>query len=95
MQKIKSERFRQGTARFFSSFFKVFVGGKAENLKPALESEGVTWPQIIDTDEMAGKLYGVTGIPHIILFAPDGTILKRGLRGEGMVQVVTEVMTKK
>lgn len=73
----------------------LFVWDKVENLKPALESERVTWPQIIDTDEMAGKLYGVTGIPHIILFAPDGTILKRNLRGEGMVQMVTETMTKK
>ena len=38
--------------------------------------------------------YGVDGIPHIILFAPDGTILKRNLRGQTMIDVVDEVMKK-
>lgn len=32
------------------------------------------------------ELYGVNGIPHIILFAPDGTIVARNLRGDEMKQ---------
>ena len=34
------------------------------------------------------------GIPHIILFAPDGTILKRNLRGQAMMDEVDKVMKK-
>lgn len=73
----------------------MFVWDKEENLNKAVKAEKVTWPQIFDSGKMAMKLYGVNGIPHIILFAPDGTILKRNLRGDNMVQTVTEIMTNK
>lgn len=35
-------------------------------------------------------LYGVKGIPFILLFGPDGTIIARDLRGEGMKNKVAE-----
>lgn len=72
----------------------LFVWDKDENLKKAMEEEGIVWPQIIDTEMASQNLYGVDGIPHIILFAPDGTILKRYLRGQGMIEAVDEVMKK-
>ena len=73
----------------------LFVWDKKENLKKAMEEEGIVWPQIlsIETTE-ATDSYGVDGIPHIILFAPDGTILKRNLRGQDMINAVDEVMKK-
>ena len=37
----------------------------------------------------------VTSIPHTILFAPDGTILARGLRGEDIEKKLTEVFSNK
>ena len=55
----------------------LFVWDKQENLKKAMESEGITWPQIVDEESKSTQVYGVDGIPHIILFSPDGTILKR------------------
>ena len=36
-------------------------------------------------------LYGIKGIPHIILFAPDGTILCRNLRGGEIEQKLKEL----
>lgn len=72
----------------------LFVWDKEENLKKAVEEEGMVWPQIIDTESSAMSLYGVDGIPHIILFAPDGTILKRNLRDQTMIDTVNEVMKK-
>ena len=39
------------------------------------------WEQSVSAS-VPTKLYGVDGIPHLILIGPDGTILKRGLRGE-------------
>jgi thiol-disulfide isomerase/thioredoxin len=61
--------------------------------KETLKAEGVEYPQIIvanNTPEHAAKLYGVSGIPQIMLFAPDGTILKRNLRGEEMKKFVAD-----
>ena len=37
----------------------------------------------------------VTSIPHTILFAPDGTILARGLHGEDIEKKLTEVFSNK
>lgn len=74
----------------------LFVWDKEENLKKAMEEEGIVWPQIVSVENMdATNSYGVDGIPHIILFAPDGTILKRNLRGQNMIDTVDEVMKKK
>ena len=36
--------------------------------------------------------YGINGIPQIILFGPDGTILKRNLRGAAIEEAVKEVL---
>lgn len=67
---------------------------QAESLK-GIKEHGMTWPQIINAPEEVANLYGINGIPHIILFGPDGTILKRGLRGEAMVNAVKEALGKK
>lgn len=73
----------------------LFVWDNQENLKKAMDSEGVTWPQIFDKENKSTQMYGVDGIPHIILFSPDGTILKRNLRGDMMIKTVEEIMNRK
>lgn len=73
----------------------LFVWDKQENLKKAMKSEGITWPQIVDEESKSTQVYGVDGIPHIILFSPDGTILKRNLRGDAMIKTVEEIMNRK
>lgn len=72
----------------------IYVWDKLENLAPAMEKEGITWPQIIDTEDRAAtKAYGVQGIPCIMLIGPDGTILDRtNLRGENMQPTVEKFM---
>ena len=55
---------------------------------------GVVWNQINNAKDVPTKLYGIDGIPHIILFGPDGTILKRGLHGEELAQTVEEYLSK-
>ena len=42
----------------------------------------MVWNHIVDARTLPTELYGVEGIPHLILIGPDGTILKRDLRGE-------------
>ena len=63
--------------------------------KAALEEEGITYPQIVvpqNNKDNATELYGIQGIPQIILFGPDGTIVKRDLRGQAMKDLVEEKM---
>ena len=70
----------------------MFVADTRENFAKAVAAEGISWPQIFDSAKTARALYGVTGIPQIILFAPDGRIVARDLRGEQMVKLVEETL---
>ncbi len=55
---------------------------------------GVNWNQIIDAQSVPTDIYGISGIPHIILFGPDGTIVKRGLRGEGISEEIAKYVQR-
>ena len=45
-----------------------------------------------DDEELREDAYSITGIPEIIVFAPDGTILHRGLRGQELENAVVEYL---
>ena len=60
----------------------VAVWDKKEDTIKSAKEQGIVWNQIIDAQRIPTNIYGIDGIPHIILFGPDGTILKRDLRGE-------------
>ena len=79
----------------------IYVWDNIENMKTAVKEEQITWPQLFDSEGTATDIYGVsgTGIPHLILFGPDGTILERDiergqnkLRGENMIKTVGEYL---
>ena len=55
---------------------------------------GMQWLQLNNGHQEPAALYGIDGIPHMILFDKDGTILKRGddLRGEKTAAAVAEVL---
>ncbi len=72
----------------------VAVRDEKANTLQALAEEGYEWPQIIDTGNKPLEQYGIKGIPHILLLAPDGTIVARGLRGGGIEQAITEQLEK-
>ena len=67
----------------------IFVWDKAENLAPCMKELNITWPQIV-AETSVQKDYGIEGIPEMILFAPDGTIVERGasLRSAGLKHVL-------
>jgi len=52
----------------------------------------MTWNQINNGQREPAALYGVEGIPHLILFGPDGTILKRGFHGAEIEEVVSSYL---
>ena len=69
------------------------VWDEEENFKKALTEEGITYQQIFvpkNNKDNATDMYGIGGIPQIMMFGPDGTILKRDLRGEEMKKFVEE-----
>lgn len=71
------------------------VDDKLDDTKKALEKETmVTWPQIVNAGKKERNLYGVEGIPEIILFSPDGHIIARGLRGERLVKTVDAALAE-
>ena len=65
---------------------------KREDTVKALSELDMPWNQILDAQMIPVELYGVATIPHLILFAPDGTILKRGLRGEQIYSTLQELL---
>ena len=63
--------------------------------KTVTEDLGITYNQLIDNiDNSACDIYGINGIPHIILIAADGTILARDLRGDAIEEAVKEALAK-
>ena len=70
----------------------IAVSDKRVDTEKALQQLDMPWPQILDGQRIAKELYGVNAIPHLILFAPDGTILKRGLRGDDIYNTMAEVL---
>ena len=73
----------------------VNVWDEEAKFKAALVEEGITYPQIYsprDNKDNATELYGIQGIPQIILFGPDGKIIQRDLRGQAMKDLVEEKM---
>ena len=73
----------------------VNVWDQEAEFKKALESEGINYPQLYASDNNdATTIYGIKGIPQIMLFGPDGTIVKRNLRGEAMKKFVAEQLGK-
>ncbi|MCQ2143103.1 MAG: TlpA family protein disulfide reductase [Bacteroidales bacterium] len=75
----------------------IAVWDRAEDSFKAIEEEGLVWNQMVLAEEsrtVPTDAYGIQGIPQIILFAPDGTILKRDLRGEAISEAIAEALGK-
>ena len=75
-------------ARYGDKFdvLDIAVWDNPDDSRKAMTELNITWPVIIGTGKLTEPtdLYGIKGIPHIIIFGPDGTILSRGLTGEAL-----------
>ena len=70
----------------------IAVADDLEDTLQAADELGIVWNQIVNAQQIPTALYGIDAIPHVILFGPDGTILKRGLRGEAIGEAVKEAL---
>ena len=60
-----------------------------DDTKAAIKELGINYPQMLNAQKAGSDAYGIQGIPEIILFAPDGRIVARGLRGNAIEQAVS------
>ncbi len=66
----------------------------ADALK-AIEAEGMTWHQIVcseKTNQVPTQVYGIEGIPQIILISPEGRVVGENLRGAGIEKAVKKAL---
>lgn len=66
-----------------------------ESWKDAIKKLNITWPQMSDLKYWnceGAKLYAVSSIPHTVLIDGEGTIIARGLHGEGLQEKLAEVL---
>lgn len=73
----------------------VAVWDDPEDTKEAIKEHELPWDCIIDAQQIPTDLYGITGIPCIMLIGPDGTILSRDKQGDELCADVAAAMQNK
>ena len=75
----------------------VAVWDKPEDTLAAIEQMKIPWHVIIDNHytTVPTDLYGIAGIPHIMILDQDGIIISRGLQGEPLMQYVDQLIEAK
>lgn len=72
----------------------IAVWDKPEATKASAEEHGIVWNQIINAQQIPTEIYGIEGIPCIMLIGPDGTILDRTMRGAQIEEVVAKALAE-
>ena len=69
-----------------------------DDTKKAMGELPISWPVLYAGGRGADSPtegYGIKGIPHIMLIAPDGTILARDIRGTAIKEAIDNALAKK
>ena len=72
----------------------VAVWDEPEASLKAIERENIPWLCIINAGTVPTDIYGISGIPCIMLISPDGTILSRDLQGDDLKAAVAAELAK-
>ena len=70
------------------------VWDKPDAQAKAIKDMKMTWTQLTDPTHNATDVYGVDGIPQILLIGKDGVIIARDLRGEEIDKAVKKALEK-
>lgn len=70
----------------------VAVWDKTEDTLQGIKQHDLPWEQIINAQSIPTDIYGISGIPCIILFDPEGNIVSRDKQGADLINDVTKAM---
>ena len=70
------------------------VWDEAADTRRAIQEEGITWDCIIDAGTEPTDLYGISGIPCIMLISPDGVIVSRDKQGDDLRAAVAAALSQ-
>ena len=62
----------------------VAVRDQQPKTQKAMADMDIYYPQLLDPSISLAAEFGVSTIPHLFLFGPDGKIVQDGMRGEGI-----------
>ena len=70
----------------------VAVWDEPQNTLEAIKTKELPWPNILNAQTIPTDLYGISGIPCIIIIGPDGTILSRDKQGDELKEDVRKAL---
>lgn len=70
----------------------VAVWDEPDNTLKAIKTHGLEWPCIINAQTIPTDLYGISGIPCIILIDPEGKIVSRDKQSQELIDDVDAAM---
>ncbi len=70
----------------------VAVWDEPHNTLEAISSKELPWHNILNAQTIPTDLYGISGIPCIIIIGPDGTILSRDKQGDELKEDVRKAL---
>lgn len=70
----------------------VAVWDEPEASLATIEAKQLPWTNIVNAQKIPTDIYGIMGIPHLILISPDGIIVNRGMQGDALREEVKKVM---
>lgn len=75
----------------------VAVWDEPTNTQKAIKELSIPWHVMVGDHYMTAPtdIYGIAGIPYIILISPDGKIVNRGLNGDALIKVVESLIAGK
>lgn len=78
------------------NFLGVAVWDAPADTHRAMTQLDIPWPVIVGNQKLTEptKIYGIMGIPHIIIFDPEGRIISRGLQGKKLADAIDACMAK-
>jgi len=72
----------------------VSIDSKKDDWTKALNKHNMPWVHLLDTNGEATSIYGITGIPHMMIIDKDGQIIGRDLRGKSLESKLEEIFGK-
>lgn len=89
LKKIYNEYYDKGL-----EILGVAVWDEPQNTLKAINTHQLPWNQIIGAQSVPTDIYGISGIPCIILFDPEGNIVSRDKQDEALIADVKAAMEK-